>query len=541
VPAQSNPQATAGGIRPDVRQQFLDSHYRAIVESSDDAIISKDDQAIITSWNGGAERLYGYSRAEAIGQPVSILIPPHRAGEERRILDQILAGGRVEHYETERVRRDGRMVVVSLTVSPVHDDAGTVIGASVIARDISEQRRTLERTEALQRITAALSKEITPGRTVHVLVEEAVPALGAIAGAVGLLDEDRAKVVLVGSRGYAGPAFESLKEFPLEAKLPMSAAIRSREPVWCETAEAVDQFRDIPDHDGRFGALAVVPLVIANRAFGAIALSFAEPREFDVADRAFITTAAQQAAYALERAERYRRDHEAAVTLQRALLPRRLPVIDSCELAAVYLPAEAAMEVGGDWYDAAEHDDGRLTLSVGDVAGHGIGAASVMGQLRTALRAFSQDGAPPGAMLEWLNRLMCDFDEPQMATIFLARFDPHARACEYTRAGHPPPLVRTADGMVTALPGPPAPPVGIFEDAGFGSNTVDLEPGSTLVMYTDGLIERRGHTLDEDLSRLGAALRAAPKAPSECLGYLVDAFGVENRADDVALVALRVE
>ena len=164
----------------------------AIVESSDDAILSKDVEGIITSWNPAAERIYGYTAAEAIGQPISILIPRHRAGEERRILARVLAGERLEHYETERVTKDGRMLVLSLTVSPIHAAGGSIVGASVIARDITARNRSLQLTSRLQELTTALSREITPERTIDVLLEQAVAGLGADAGAVGLLDRGSA-------------------------------------------------------------------------------------------------------------------------------------------------------------------------------------------------------------------------------------------------------------------------------------------------------------------------------------------------------------
>ncbi|MGH2985477.1 MAG: PAS domain-containing protein, partial [Solirubrobacterales bacterium] len=175
--------------------------YAAIVQSSSDAILSKDREGLITSWNPAAARIYGYSEKEAVGRPISILIPEHRAGEERQILDRVLAGQRLDHYETERVTKDGRQLTVSLSVSPIHDDTGAVVGASVVARDISDRERSRERASRLQALTSALSKEITPDRTVDVLLEQAVAGLGADAGTVGLLNDARTEVELAGSVG----------------------------------------------------------------------------------------------------------------------------------------------------------------------------------------------------------------------------------------------------------------------------------------------------------------------------------------------------
>ena len=139
---RAEPAAAAAGPHPS-------DHFAAIVESSDDAILSKDRDAVITSWNPAAERIYGYTPEEAIGKPISMLIPPHRAGEERRILDQILKGERVDHYETERVTKDGRTLIVSLSVSPLRDEDGEIAGASVIARDITQMHRSRDLSERL--------------------------------------------------------------------------------------------------------------------------------------------------------------------------------------------------------------------------------------------------------------------------------------------------------------------------------------------------------------------------------------------------------
>ena len=157
-----------------------------------DAILSKDVEGVITSWNPAAARIYGYTEDEAVGQPISMLVPPHRVGEEGRILDQVLGGQRLEHYETERLTKDGEQIVVSLTVSPLAVRAERDRrGASVIARDITDRHRTLALASRLQALTSALSKEITRERTLEVLLEQAVPALGADAGAVGLVERRR--------------------------------------------------------------------------------------------------------------------------------------------------------------------------------------------------------------------------------------------------------------------------------------------------------------------------------------------------------------
>ena len=215
--------------------------FAAIVASSDDAILSKDRDGVITSWNPGAQRMYGYTEDEAVGQPISILIPPQRRGEERRILDQVLSGERIEHYETERLTKDGREIVVSLTVSPIRDADGVPEGAAMIARDISDRHRTLSLASRLQALTSALSREITRERALTVLLDQAVSALGADAGAVGLVDATGTEVELLGTTGHSEAGLAPWHSFPLDANLPMSIAIRRGEGVWTTSCEELGQ------------------------------------------------------------------------------------------------------------------------------------------------------------------------------------------------------------------------------------------------------------------------------------------------------------
>jgi PAS domain S-box-containing protein len=695
--------------------------YEAIVASSEDAILSKDVHGTITSWNQGAERLYGHTEAEAIGKPISILIPPRRAGEERQILDRIIHGERIQHYETERVTKDGRTVHVSLSISPIWDDTGRILGASVIARDVTEQRRALERAERLRDVTERLSREIRPERTVEVLLENAVPALGADAGAVAILDKDRTHLDLAGSAGYSDEGVSQFQRMPLEADLPMTDVARTGEALWLSNSDELwSHYPDLPGSGSAFSSLAIVPLAVGEERLGAVSVSFNEPHEFAPEERAFMIATAAQAAHALERgrlfdAERrrlqqlafiaeasqllvesldieptlqrlaslavprigdwcsidlatedggfrnvavthvdparvelaeelqrryppeqdadtgvskvirtgepeiyptipdemiveaaideehlrlirelgmvsamvvpliardkvlgtltlvsaesghtytdddlrlaqelaihaglaidnatlYRREHDAAVTLQRALLPKRIPAPKTAEVAVRYLPAAAGLEVGGDWYDLVEAESGELAIVVGDVAGSGIKAAAVMGNLRTALRAYILDGQPPAAAVERLDALMFDLEEPSMATLVYLTLDPVTRRVEYVRAGHPPPLLRDPRGQVHDLNDEGSPPVGVASNAPFFSKSLELEPDSLLLLYTDGLIERRGEGIEAGVTRLRNILATAPEGAEECAEVVIEKLGAQGLADDAALVALR--
>jgi PAS domain S-box-containing protein len=701
---------------------ILTGHAQAIVESSDDAILSKDTNAVITSWNPGAERLYGYSAEEAIGRSVAMLIPPHRANEERRILDKVLEGERVQHYETERVRKDGVQVYVSLSVAPIYSlDGEEIVGASVIARNVTEQRRARERAQSLQRLTESLSRELSRERVAELIAQDAVPAVGADAATIGLLDDAGEKLELIAARGYSEEGLSAWTSFPLAADLPMSVAARIGEPVWSSTSDDLKQrFPLLAQSEFRFEALAAVPLTVDGTTFGAAAFSFTHPHEFSVEERAFMLAATQQAANALYRstlheaerrsrerlgfiaraseflgstldpeeimetlasvavpeiadwcavhlvedgsvrqvavnhvdparvefvrelqeryppdpdsprgvhtvirsgdpelyptipdellseaavdeehlrmlrelgmrsaivvplvahgrglgaitlvtaesgvrytdedlsfvhelarhaalaidnANRFRREHEAALALQRALLPQQLPEMPNLQLAARYLPAGSGIEAGGDWFDAIELGDGRVDLVIGDVSGRGIPAASVMGRLRTAIGAYALDRMGPADIAVRIDRLLADMVGQDMATMLFVRVDPASGALEYVRAGHLPALVRSPDGSVRLLDGAGSPPLGLMVASQRPSTTDELEPGSLLLLCTDGLVERRGEVIDAGIARLQRAFEDCTEASEGCLDELIDAVKTDAAADDVALLLVRV-
>ncbi|MDX6616833.1 MAG: hypothetical protein QOD60_1924 [Solirubrobacterales bacterium] len=697
-----------------------EAHFGAIVESSDDAILSKDADGMIASWNPAAERIYGYTADEAIGQHISILIPPHRKGEEQQILEQVFAGEPVHHYETERLAKDGRILSVSLTVSPVRDAQGQIFLASVIGRDITAQKRSRELTSRLYEITTALSREITAERTFEVLLEQALAAFGADGGAVGLLDEAGTEVELVGTTGLRENEVARYEHFELAADNPMAEAIRTGEAIYTESAEELaGRFSGLAESTLTFASLAMVPLVLADRPFGALSLSFRRRRHFDEEEKGFLAAAAQHAAHALDRARLYEsqrslsnrvaflaeasellaesldpettmrrfadlavreiadwcgvelldedgvlqsvavahvdpeqvemahelrtryppdphaetgapavtrtgkpelypevpsellaesaedeehlelihalglesamvvpliargralgaityvssepgrrygqedlelaqdlarraalaidnsmlfhREHEAALRLQRALLPQSLPEVEGIEFAAHYSPAEEGLEVGGDLYEAIALEDGSVSVTIGDVAGRGIRAASVMGRARTGLRAYVLDGRPPAEAIERVDRLLRESGRSELITMFHLRLDLATGRAEYVRAGHLPGLLRLPDGEVEELAGTGTPPLGVFKSIDYRAHTVEIPQGSLLLLYTDGLIERRGGDLHAAMERLRKVFAAGPATAEECLANVLREFAADDVPDDVAVLVM---
>jgi PAS domain S-box-containing protein len=276
-----------------------------VVASSDDAILTKSAQGILTSWNPAAERLYGWRADEAIGRPISILIPPSRRGEERLILQRVLDGERIEHYETERVRKDGRLIIVSLSVSPVRDVDGAIVEASVIARDVTTVRRVERQRERLQAVITALSGASTPGDVVDVVLDEGVAAVAADAAVVAVTDPDSDRLRIIGMRGYPPHVAQRLHEITLDTPLPVAEALRTGRPIW--VLDAGESGRRYPEEAARFelehgSALAALPLRVHGRTVGAVGLRFRRGQRIENEDRAFMGTLADQCAQALERA-----------------------------------------------------------------------------------------------------------------------------------------------------------------------------------------------------------------------------------------------
>jgi PAS domain S-box-containing protein len=235
------------------------------------------------------------------------------------------------------------------------------------------------------------------------------------------------------------------------------------------------------------------------------------------------------------------RDRAVAETLQRSLLPEQVPRIDGLDLDARYLPASEGTAIGGDWYDAVELDDGRVALIVGDVVGHGLRAATVMGQLRNAFRAYALVESSPAQTLWRLNRLLCRDERDLMATALCLVLDRDTGEISYSNAGHPPAvLVRASEGRM--LEGGRSVPLGTTDPVNFIEQTDVVEPGSVLLLYTDGLVELRNVSLDDRLAQLVTVAAVADGELGDvCDQILTGVLGGRRPADDVALLAVRLQ
>ncbi|HEX2850749.1 MAG TPA: SpoIIE family protein phosphatase [Acidimicrobiales bacterium] len=290
-------------------------------------------------------------------------------------------------------------------------------------------------------------------------------------------------------------------------------------------------------------AATVVPLVARGEAVGTIAVGVSESGS-ERSDLEVLPVLAGRAALAIDNARLYAAERSVAETLQRSLLPQRLPRVEGLEIAARYRPGGPGVDVGGDWYDVLPFPDGRVGLVIGDVMGRGVVAASVMGQLRNALRGFALQGLGPGEALELLDRLLQTDDDCPLATLFLGVIEPASGAFVFGNAGHLPPLVVAPDGSLTWVETPPQPPLGAAAGGRYHESSMVVGPGSTLILYTDGLVERRNQSLDVSLEALGhaaeVAVAASLRADALC-SSLVEWFADSAREpDDTAVLAARL-
>jgi serine phosphatase RsbU (regulator of sigma subunit) len=293
-------------------------------------------------------------------------------------------------------------------------------------------------------------------------------------------------------------------------------------------------------HVGLASAITI-PVVARGHRLGTATLGSADSGQtYGPEDVLLIEELVVRAALAIDNSALYQRQYAAARELQRSLLPSRLPTVPGVQLAGRYVQGTRGLEIGGDWYDAIELRDGMLGLAIGDVAGRGITAARIMGELRSVLRTCAFDGYTPSGAAERVNRLTETFEEHEISTLVYLVYDPHRRTARFVRAGHPPPVVLQGGSRTQVLDECGSLPLGVPGDARFVEGEVTLEPGSTLVLYTDGLIERRDRSVDEGIAALAAAIAAGPGDVGELCDHLLDRMaGPVDQADDVALLVLR--
>ncbi|MFD9084496.1 SpoIIE family protein phosphatase [Streptomyces erythrochromogenes] len=370
----------------------------------------------------------------------------------------------------------------------------------------------------------ALAEARSTAEVLRVAASLSMPGFNPDGLAVFGVAGDRLSVI--GHHGHDAGDEGPFTDMLLDTDYPAAEVVRTGRAIYLPTPD--DYKRRFPATwplAQRFDRVswAFLPLIVAGRTMGAWMAAFKQPASFSPDERSVLTTVARMLAQALQRAGVAESERELTTGLQRSMMPQLGPEIPGMRIAARYVPTGGGLQVGGDWYDMIPLPSGRFALVIGDVQGHDVRAAGLMGQLRIAVRAYASEGHRPDAVLSRASRFLAglcasqesdgaeddsDAQSPRFATCLYVECDPQSGTLEVARAGHPDPAVRMTDGTVLMRPTAGGLPLGIVPDTDYPTTRFTLEPGETMMLCTDGLIETGGHDLDTGWARLRAVLEA---------------------------------
>ncbi|QCR51795.1 GAF domain-containing protein [Streptomyces sp. WAC05458] len=530
-------------------------HHDAVLHSVREGVLIVGPEGRLLLANDEAQRLLDLPE-DAEGRQVRDLRLPEDTAE-------LLSSGRVATDEVHLVK--DRLLAVNQRPTDVR---GGPAGSVATLRDSTELRAlsgraesARERLDILYAAGVGIGTSLDVTRTAEELAELAVPRFADFVS-VDLFDA----VLAGGQPGSATPlsrvALSGVSEeaplYPVGRQLrfvassPQGRSLNTGRPVleprlggapgW----RAQDLERSAQVLEYGVHSLITVPLRAGTLVLGVVSFwRSVKPEPFDEDELALAEELVARAAVSIDNARRYTREHSMAVTLQRSLLPRRMPEQNALDIAYRYLPAQAG--VGGDWFDVLPLSGARVALVVGDVVGHGLHAAATMGRLRTAVLNFTSLDLPPDELLGLLDELVGRIDQDEAAddsapvtgaTCLYAIYDPVSGVCVLARAGHPPPALIRPDGTVEFPEVPAGPPLGLG-GLPFETTELRLTEGSRLVLYTDGLVETREHDIDVGLEHLRQALETAGDSPEETCRAALDARLPDRPGDDIALLVAR--
>ncbi|MFJ9818541.1 SpoIIE family protein phosphatase [Streptomyces sp. NPDC101151] len=530
-------QTVAGGPAPQplLGPALHSLHVGSFALMPDTGLIEADDTLLelvgITpdGFDGKAATLLVHALPEDMHALMSVMEPSSQA-----------PGGRELEF---RVRSpSGGMRWLSLSCRAVSTDdrpeqvLGVVTATSVLPQGADDVSR-------IQWLTAALDAATTVADVSQVVITALRTPLGADRVALAELQNNRLMVTVLDPpeptawpESWRSEWRSEWPDAPVSALPTLQMALRDgRLDLWPACTALEPGLAGIGP-----GGLAVLPLPARARAAGVCLIGWDQPHEFAPEERFLLTATAALVGQALKRAHAHDAEQELATMLQRSLLPRRLPELSGGTAIARYLPARRGLQVGGDWYDVIALSEDRVALVIGDVQGHSAGAATIMGQMRTAVRAYAVEGHPPDVVVSHANRLLVGMESDLFATCCYAELDLEEGNTLFVRAGHLSPLIRHPDGSTEEVQVEGALPLGISAEAEFPMTAVALSPGTLLALVTDGLVEAADLPLDEGMQRIRTALAAAdPADPGRVADELLGDAG--RREDDVALLLLRYD
>ncbi|MEU1571345.1 SpoIIE family protein phosphatase [Streptomyces collinus] len=533
-----------------------------------------DEQGCIIATNTRAEQLLGRSADDLLGHDAHDLL--HRGPDGQPLprtqcaMRQAFHAGRTAQADEDWFAcGDGTLLRISWLITP-YDVGGRHAGTLVVFHTPHHPQATdprpepaaqplseLHRLALLAETTAQLTSTLDVDEAVRRLVALVLPRLADWAVIDLITERDEVwRTVVVHSDGDTLTYHEDLQgpmpPIPEESPMPLSRALRGVASNLAgpqtyqgppDSGIAVEQ-RRLFDATGMHSA-AIAPIRSTRAVLGALTLGRDENQaSFTPVDLPLIEDIARRAGLALDNARLYQRQRKVAETMQNHLLPQ-MPGVSGLQMTVRYLPAPDASQVGGDWYDAFPLSDASTALAIGDVVGHDLEAAAGMAQVRNMLRAYAwSQHEPPSRIVERLDEAIQHITDVTMATTIFARVEPAEDGhwqLSWTNAGHPPPLLISHDGLARYLTEGHGILLGTQTGTRRPDATAQLPPGSTLVLYTDGLVEAPRRTLDEGLERLrqhAAALAHRPLA--SFTDQLLRRVRPSGNDDDVALLAVRV-
>lgn len=422
-------------------------------------------------------------------------------------------------------------------------DATAEVTHSAFVLDLEKRRQ--RQTDIVERTTSALSRAVTVDDVTAALTGPGgLARLGADGLALALLDNTTLNVIALS--GDSLEVVDELGSGRLDPTFPLADTVLSGRPRFVSSLGALTRrYPVLKPFVGqlRFQAAAYLPLVAQARTLGGLALFYRERTAFTADERNLCLGLAAIVAQSLQRATLFDEEREFATGLQSAMLPRRIQDIEGGEIAVRYHAAWSGRQVGGDWYDVIALPKERFGIVVGDVQGHDTHAAAIMGQLRIALRAYAAEGHPPSTVLARASRFLAELDTDRFATCTYAQVDLATGTVRVVRAGHFGPLIRHVDGRVGTPQVRGGVPLGIATDFGdeeFPETRLDLVPGETLVLYTDGLVEEPGADIEAGVRTLINEVSAGPAGAEALADHLSDRLWERwGSGDDVALLVLR--
>jgi PAS domain S-box-containing protein len=529
------------------------------------------DEAGILEANDAYLGMIGYTRDDLESGRISwrAITPPKWAAADEDAVEQLRRSGATQPYEKEYLHQDGHRVPILIGAAVI--DWDPLRWATFVVDLTDRQRAERERAVLLAREQAAraeagaahdrlrfllragsmVAATRNPDELLEWVTQLVVPTLADYCVAFMPTPDGKLRATKVTHRDPAmAKTLERLREHPIPSAGPLMSQIAyttgttqlasefsAQSPAW---AKAAPELMKIVDQARPASSLAV-PLLAGEHPLGVLILGRSESRpRFAATDAAVVEELVRRLAAGLANVETFAREHTVAETLQHALLPDApLPIV-GLDLAVRYLPASDGVHVGGDWYGTFPLDQHRVGLAIGDVAGHSIASAAIMGQVRSLLHGYAIDNPSPADVLRRTNAAICQMLPDALATVWYAVLDPSTGDLAYANAGHPPPLISHRQGHAEYLDATPATMLGVSPATTFTSTHRRLPPGASLLLYTDGLIEDRRRDITDGLAALATALQrcAGRTAEEVCNSAQTSMLGSVARADDVCILAV---